>query len=183
MQKIESPEARPVVREESASGTLQAQLPALQTLYEQYHTSDRGLTSQEAKRRLAAYGVDEPVASRQAAVVQLLRLFMNPLVIILLMASAVSAFLGDVVNASIIVGMVSLSILLNFVQSYRSQQAAERLRAAVALTATVLRDGQWRELKRNYLVPGDIIRLSAGDLVPADARLISALDLHVQQAA
>jgi Mg2+-importing ATPase len=180
---MESPEARPVVQEESANGALQAQLPALQALYEQFHTSDRGLTSQEAKRRLAAYGANEPAGTRQAAVVQLLRLFLNPLVIILLMASAVSAFLGDVVNAGIIVGIVLLSILLNFVQSYRSQQAVERLRAAVALTATVLRDGQWGELKRNYLVPGDIIRLSAGDLVPADARLISALDLHVQQAA
>ncbi len=182
MQKMESPDTRPVVQEESARGALQ--VPALQTLYEQFHTSDKGLTGQEAKRRLAVYGANEPAGTRSAAaVVQMLRLFLNPLVIILLMASAVSVFLGDVVNASIIVAIVLLSILLNFVQSYRSQLAVERLRATVALTATVLRDGQWGELKRNFLVPGDIIRLSAGDLVPADARLISALDLHVQQAA
>ena len=100
---------------------------------------------------------------------QFLRLFLNPLVIILLLASAVSAFLGDVVNASIIVTIVLLSILLNFVQTYRSQQAVERLRASVALTATVQRDGQWVELVRRLLVPGDVIRLAAGDLVPADA--------------
>jgi P-type Mg2+ transporter len=112
------------------------------------------------------------------AIAQFLRLFLNPLVLILLMAGVASAILGDVVNASIIVTIVLLSILLNFFQTYRSQQAVERLRATVALTATVLRDGQWMELTRRLLVPGDIIRLSAGDLVPADARLIQAVDLH-----
>jgi magnesium-transporting ATPase (P-type) len=72
---------------------------------------------------------------------------------------------------------------LNFMQTARSQQAADRLRARVAPTATVLRDGQWRELPRRELVPGDFIRLAAGDLIPADAQLVEAHDLHVQQAA
>ncbi|PYM13456.1 MAG: magnesium-translocating P-type ATPase, partial [Candidatus Rokuibacteriota bacterium] len=78
---------------------------------------------------------------------------------------------------------VLLSAALNFVQTYRSQQAAERLRDVVAPRASVLRDGQWVEIPRRELVCGDVIRLSAGDRVPADARLLSTRDLHVQQAA
>jgi Mg2+-importing ATPase len=79
--------------------------------------------------------------------------------------------------------MVLLSVLLNFLQTYRSQRAAERLRDTVAPTASVLRDGAWCEIARHDLVPGDIIRLSAGDQVPADARLLETRDLHLQQAA
>ena len=103
--------------------------------------------------------------------------------IILLIAGVVSAGLGERVNASLIVLMVVLSVVLNFVQSYRSQRAAERLRETVAPTASVLRDGAWMEIARRELVPGDVIRLSAGDRIPADARLIETRDLHVQQAA
>lgn len=157
MQKIESPDAQPLTQEKSEIGALQMQPASFQNLYEQFHTSDKGLTSQEAKRRLAEVGTNEPAgAQHTTGIVQFLRLFLNPLVIILLMASVVSALLGDVVNASIIVTIVLLSILLNFFQTYRSQRAVERLRATVALTATVLRDGQWVELMRNLLVPGDI---------------------------
>jgi len=79
--------------------------------------------------------------------------------------------------------MVLLSVALNFFQTFRSQRAVEQLRTGVAPTATVLRDGNWVELPRRELVPGDIIRLAAGDLVPADARLIETNSLHVQQAA
>src|SRR6266852_6099208 len=79
--------------------------------------------------------------------------------------------------------MVLLGVSLNFIQTYRSQRVVERLRAGVAPTATVLRNGSWAEMSRRVLVPGDVIRLAAGDLVPADARLLQAVDLHVQQAA
>lgn len=156
----------------------------LAEVYTRLRTSDAGLDSQEARRRLKEVGANEPAGTTHvAAVVQFLRLFLSPLVIILLIASAVSASLGDVVNASIIAVIVLLGIVLNFVQTYRSQQAVERLRAGVAPLATTLRDGQWCELPRRELVPGDIIRLTAGDLVPADARLVETVDLHVQQAA
>jgi P-type Mg2+ transporter len=155
-----------------------------QELFEQLHTSEQGLTEQEAQRRLWEIGPNETVGVRNTtAIVQLLRLFLNPLIIILLLASCVSAFLGDVINASIIVTMVLLGVSLNFIQTYRSQRVVERLRAGVAPTATVLRNGRWAELPRRVLVPGDVIRLAAGDLVPADAHLLSAVDLHVQQAA
>ena len=141
-----------------------------------------GLTSAEAARQLAQFGPNEPAPRRRfSALAQLAHLFANPLVIILLVASAISALLGQRVDASIIVTIVVLSVSINFWQSYRSEQAAERLRASVSPTATVLRDGQWQEISRRTVVPGDVLRLSAGDLVPADGRLIESRDLSVQQ--
>ncbi|HEY6046660.1 MAG TPA: magnesium-translocating P-type ATPase [Pyrinomonadaceae bacterium] len=143
-----------------------------------------GLTSLEAKLRLATFGPNEPAArQRTANVLQILLLFANPLAIILLMASAISAAVGEVINASIIVVMVLLSVTLNFIQTFRSQRAVDSIRKEVAPTATVLRDGNWVEIARREVVPGDTIKLAAGDLVPADADLVRARDLHVQQAA
>src|SRR5579872_3335530 len=132
-----------------------------------------GLTSEAAAERLAQFGPNDPAPSRRrSGVAQLLLLFLNPLVVILLVAAAASAFLGDEVEASIIAAIVLLSIVINFAQTFRSQRAADALREKVTPTATVLRDGEWRELPRREVVPGDWVRLSAGDLVPADARLI-----------
>src|SRR4029453_14571105 len=128
-------------------------------LLAELHASRGGLTSEEARRRLDAAGPNEPArAPRTAGLAQILLLLANPLVIILLIASAASAILGERVNASIIVLMVVLSVVLNFVQTYRSHRIAERLRDAVAPTATVLRDGTWSEIRRRDLVPGDIVR-------------------------
>jgi Mg2+-importing ATPase len=157
------------------------------TLTESVHSpvsSLTGLSLQEAAELLKKYGPNDPTPSRRGAfAVELLSLFLNPLVIILLVASAVSAILGQKVDASIIVVLVLLGITINFVQTYRSQRAIERVRQHVSLTATVLRGGEWQELKRQLIVPGDIVRLSAGDLVPADAQLLESRDLYVQQAA
>jgi P-type Mg2+ transporter len=153
-------------------------------LLQHLQTSAGGLTSDEARDRLAASGPNEPAAPpRTDTVKTIILLLANPLVLILLIAAAVSAFLGEVVSAAIIVGIVIVGGAVNFFQSFRSQRALDRLRRGVASTATVLRDGQWQEVPRRELVPGDIIRLSAGDVVPADARLLQAKDLHVQQAA
>ena len=141
-----------------------------------------GLTSAAAAQRLAQVGPNEPVVVRRLSTVwQFLRLFVNPLVVILLVASTASALLGQITDATIIVTMVVLGVGINFWQSYRSQQAAEALRSMVTPTATVCRDGAWQEIPVRAVVPGDLIRLSAGDLVPADSRLIEARHLSVQQ--
>ncbi len=142
----------------------------------------RGLTTAEAARHLQQWGPNEPVQiRRRSAVGQFLRLFANPLVAILLVASVISALLGQAVDAVIIITIVILGVTINFWQTYRSQQAAERLRSMVAPTATVLRDEAWREVPVREVVPGDVLRLCAGDLVPADSRLIESRDLSVQQ--
>jgi P-type Mg2+ transporter len=142
----------------------------------------RGLTQAEAAQRLQQVGPNEPAPRTHfSAVAQLLRLFANPLVLILLVASAISASLGEATDAALIVAIVLLSIGINFWQTYQSQRAAERLRASVRATATVRRDGDWQEVPVRDVVPGDVFRLTAGDLVPADGRLLESRDLALQQ--
>jgi Mg2+-importing ATPase len=143
-----------------------------------------GLTAEEAAARLGCFGPNEPAAAKHHSVASdFLHGLMNPLALILVIAAFASAFLGEKVDATIIGAIVLLSAGIDFSQTYRSQRAIEQLRAQVAPTATVLRDGEWRDIRRRDVVPGDVVRLSAGDLVPADARLLVARDLYVQQAA
>ena len=143
-----------------------------------------GLTAQEAEARLDQFGPNEPAAAQHHSFLSdILHAFTNPLVLILVIAAAASAFLGDKVDAGIIGVIVLLSAALDLSQTYRSERAMEQLRARIAPTATVLRGGEWKDIKRRDVVPGDIVRLSAGDLVPADARLLMARDLYVQQSA
>jgi len=157
---------------------------SLGQLFDQLRSSERGLTQNEAQQRLLEGGPNEPVMHRRGhGMRHMLAFATNPLVVMLLLASVVSGILHDVTNAVIIALMVLLSVVLNFVQTYRSQQAAERLREAVVPMATVLREGHWIDIPRRDLVPGDVIRLAAGDRVSADARLLTSRDLHVQQAA
>lgn len=143
-----------------------------------------GLTAQEAEARLDRFGPNEPAATqRRSFLSDLLHQFTNPLVLILIIAAIASAFLGEKVDAGIIATIVLLSAAIDLSQTYRSQRAIEQLRQQVAPTATVLRGGEWKEIRRRDVVPGDIVRLSAGDLVPADCRLLIARDLYLQQAA
>jgi Mg2+-importing ATPase len=143
-----------------------------------------GLTTEQARARLLEIGPNEPApVQRRTAFAEFVRSFANPLIVILLVASFVSAAVGEWVNATIIFVMVMLGVAIVFVQTHRSQQAVERLRNSVAPTATVLRDGTWTELRRREIVLGDLIRLVAGDLVPADARLVESEHLHLQESA
>ncbi len=143
-----------------------------------------GLTGAEARRRLEASGPNEPAPARRASPArEILPSLANPLVVILIIASIVAFFAGERLNGSIIVAMVVLSVVLNFFQTFRSRKAAEALRAKVAPTARVLRDGGETTIPRREVVAGDVVVLAAGDLVPADATLIEARDLHVQEAA
>ena len=143
-----------------------------------------GLSSQAAAELLAQYGPNDPARrQRRSAVVELLRLFLNPLVLVLLIAAIASAALGEATDAGIILAIVILSSALDFAQTRRSQKAVEQLQAQVAPKASVLRDGNWMDIPRAEVVPGDVVRLSAGDMVPADARLLESRDLYVQQSA
>ena len=143
-----------------------------------------GLTSQAAAEGLARYGPNDPAPRKErSALLDFLRLFLNPLVVVLLTAAIASALLGEPSDAGIIIAIVVLSNTLDFTQTRRSQNAVEQLQAQVAPSATVLRDGQWLEIPRAQVVPGDVARLAAGDMVPADARLLRSRDLYVQQAA
>ncbi len=143
-----------------------------------------GLSSEEARRRVDEWGPNEPVEQRRAAPLQeIAHLFSDPLVLLLLVASVVSALVGEEFDAALIAAMVLMGVALNAWQTLRSQHAAEQLRKELAPLAHVCRDGVFADLPRRALVPGDLVRLAAGDLVPADARLLEARDLHLHEAA
>jgi len=145
---------------------------------------DLGLSQREAEERLRQVGPNDPSPRKRGALLtELLVLFVNPLVIILLIAVLISIVVGQVTDAAIIFVIAMLSVVINFIQTYRSERSVRRLREHVSLTASVLRDGNWQELRRETVVPGDLVRLSAGDLVPADGFLLESRDLYVQQAA
>jgi Mg2+-importing ATPase len=155
--------------------------PLNQTWQELPATPD-GLSHDEAQSRLQRAGPNELHPHRQRALLwEYLRRFSNPLVLILLFASGVSALTGDAVSFSIIVGVVLMSVTLDFVQERRAGQAAARLQQSVALRARVLRGGRFVQLPQRELAPGDVVEISAGDLVPADLRLFAASDLFVNQ--
>jgi Mg2+-importing ATPase len=142
-----------------------------------------GLTDSEAELLTGKYGPNIAVKEkRQSALFRLADNVKNPLVVLLSILGLVSYFTGDMRGTIVIFVMVLLGISLRFIQETRSDQAAEKLKAMVRTTATVLRSGLRREIPLRELVPGDIVLLSAGDMVPADVRLITAKDLHVNQA-
>jgi len=143
-----------------------------------------GLSSEAAERRLKIFGYNEVARRRKRSLIaDFLYHFRNPLIIILLIAGLISYFLGEHESAIIVFSIVVMSTLLDFYQEHKAERAAEMLRERVAVKATVLRDGVKRDVKISEIVPGDIIFLSAGDVVPADARVISAKDLFVDQSA
>src|SRR5258708_18754692 len=142
-----------------------------------------GLTSRQAEDLLRQYGPNDPAPRNRHSIVRdLLFMFVNPLVIILLIAAALSGFLGQVADAFIIVTMVLTGIAINFYQSWRSQIAVEDFRMQVAPTPPIIRDGAWQAIHPHDIVPGDLVRLSAGDLVPPHSRLVESPHLYIQQA-
>jgi len=144
----------------------------------------QGLTTLEAQRRLRVYGPNSLAKERRfAAIVEFIRYFGNPLIVVLLVASSVSFALGQRIDALIIIAMVVMSVALNFYQEYQARTAVENLRRQVASTAIVLRDGHEQTLPVADLVPGDVVRLNAGSIVPADCRLLEEKDLYVRESA
>lgn len=142
-----------------------------------------GLSAAEAVRRLVQFGPNLFRERQQTSVLrQYLARFKNPRVLVLLVASAFSAFSGEVINFLIITFIVLLSVSLDFVQEYRANAAAEKLKLSVSVRAIVIRDGKPLEVSVAEVVPGDVALLAAGDLIPADGRVIEASDFFVMQA-
>ena len=143
-----------------------------------------GLSEAEADSRLKQVGTNEIAREkRQSALMRLLGNIKNPLVLLLLALGVLSFLTGDLRATVVIFVMVVLGVVLRFFQEMRADNAAEKLQAMVSNTATLVRDGKEEEVSLKMLVPGDIIRLAAGDMVPADVRVLSAKDLFLNQAA
>ncbi|MFN8051502.1 MAG: magnesium-translocating P-type ATPase [Acidimicrobiales bacterium] len=145
-------------------------------------STDLGLTSAEAARRLAEAGPNVLASHRVTALGVLWRQLRNPLLLLLLGAAAVSGVTGDVTDAVIIATIVTLSVGLGFFNEYRSEQAANALRSNIRHTVVVWRDGLERRLPVADLVPGDVVDMSIGAIVPADVRLVDATGLQCDEA-
>ncbi|OAN41710.1 ATPase [Chloroflexus islandicus] len=156
----------------------------LAEVYAELDSSPAGLTSAEAARRLAQYGPNElQAAARVSPWAILLAQFQNVLIIILLIATGLSLLLGHGIESIAIMVIVLFAVLLGFIQEYRAERAIEALRRLAAPNATVLRDGVEQAIPARDLVPGDVVLLHAGDRVPADLRLIEAVNLQIEEAA
>lgn len=155
----------------------------IELLYEQFQTSLSGLSQEEAEERIDQYGYNEPAKRKKSSILwQIFSKFLNPLVIVLIIIGIFSLFFGQQIDALFVLMMVILSVGLSFTQEYRSGKEAERLSEMVKVTATVYRDSRQEEIKIRDIVPGDVVYLSAGDIIPADLRVISCKDLFVNQA-
>lgn len=164
-------------------------LASLTEVFQELRSSEKGLEQKEARSRFKEFGPNEIAHEKPPSwYILILRNFCNPFVLLLLSIDLVSFFLKEKDAVIIISIMLIISVLMRFIQEYRSNKAAEKLKALVSTKATVLRrhnheESKSRDINIKNLVPGDIIHLSAGDMVPADVRLISSKGLYVSQAA
>src|SRR5688500_16024263 len=167
---------------DSALGKLWHTLTVEET-FERLKSTSVGLTAAEAARRLDDFGPNElQAAGRVSPWTILFEQFKNVLIIILLFATALSAFLGHGIEAVAITVIVLFAVILGFVQEYRAERAIEALREMAAPGATVIREGRERRIPARELVPGDVILLATGNKVPADVRLIEAVNLQTIEA-
>jgi len=149
----------------------------------QLDSKETGLSQEEVQKRLQQYGTNELQKEKGTSPIKMfLEQFEDLLIIILLVATGLSLFLQEYTDAIVIVAIVVACAVLGFVEEYRSEKALEALKKMTAPTAVVLRDGKEVKIQTSEIVPGDIILLYTGDKVPADARLIEAFNLKVDEA-
>lgn len=146
-------------------------------------SSSQGLTSADARKKLAEVGANTLAEKQKTSAFSLfLNQFKSPIVLILLFATLVSAFMRDWVDSVIIFAIVLGSALLSFIQEFNASNAAERLKTRVSLRCDVVRDGKIVSVLTEEIIPGDVVHLSAGSLIPADGVVLEARDFFVDQA-
>jgi Mg2+-importing ATPase len=151
-------------------------------LLRELNASPMGLDDAEAARRLEEYGLNEiPSVGRRTSFSILASQFKNPLIYVLVFASALAGFLGDTTEAIIIVTIVLANAVLGFALEHRSERAVDELRKYLSYTAIVVRSGKKLVINTSKLVPGDIVHLAMGDVVPADIRLLDADELQTDE--
>ena len=144
----------------------------------------RGLSSKEASERLSRYGKNEFEEKKKKTVFKMFVSQLNdPMIYILMVAVVISAFLGELVDACIIVAIILLNAIIGTVQEDKAEKSLEALKKLSSPTAMVRRDGKPVEVSASQLVPGDIIILEAGRIVPADLRLLDSVNLKVEESA
>lgn len=152
-------------------------------LFQRLNSSATGLTDEEAAERLEVFGPNEVAQEKHHGWLQrFYHAAVNPLVILLTLLATLSFATGDLRTGTVMLLMVVLGLSLRFVQETKADKAAAKLKAMICVTATVMRNGQQKEIPLRELVPGDVVKLASGDMIPGDVRLISAKDLFIIQA-
>lgn len=155
---------------------------SIEMVFQHLRTGKYGLTSDDANNRLSESGFNElPEKKRISPIRIFLSQFKNYLILVLIGAAIISAFTGETMNAYVILFIIMFISVLGFIQEYRAERAMEALKKMVAYEARVLRDKKVRKIPARELVPGDIIHIEAGDRIPADARLLEAIDLETNE--
>ena len=155
-----------------------------QELLESLETSRDGLDGSGAEQRLERFGPNRlPDPPKKPAILRFLAQFHNLLIYILIVAGAAALALGETIDAMVILAVVVINALIGFIQEGKAEQAMAAIGKMLAQKATARRDGSWREVPAETLVPGDIVQIKSGDRVPADIRLLDAHGLRVDQAA
>ena len=154
----------------------------LETVFQRLGSGRHGMTSDEVKKRLSASGFNElPEQKRISPIGIFLSQFKNYLILVLIGAAIISAFTGETINAYVILFIILFISVLGFIQEYKAERAMEALKKMVAYDARALRDGKVKKIPTRELVPGDIIHIEAGDRIPADARLVNAINLETNE--
>src|SRR3989344_959632 len=145
-------------------------------------SAEAGLSPAEVQKRLGQYGANELPKEQGTTVIKLFfNQFANALVLLLIFAGSISIFLGEKIESIAIFSIVLINALLGFIQEYKAERSMEALERISAPTARVLRDGKAAKIPARELVPGDILLLEEGDIIPADARLLTVVSLQVEE--
>lgn len=152
------------------------------TAFDALSSRNAGISGPEASQRLLIFGANEVEVSRDMLfIVDLAKRFVNPLVVLLVVIASFSYFFGDKISTLVIGAMVVMSVGLSFFQERRAHAAARKLGEMVQTTCAVIREGVINEIPLRRIVPGDMVNLSAGDMIPGDIRIVTAKDLFVNQ--
>ncbi|MFX1573651.1 MAG: HAD-IC family P-type ATPase, partial [Promethearchaeota archaeon] len=159
----------------------EAKKTSIDNLYEKLATNENGLSSSEALNRLQKYGPNEIPEKKESLFLKFLRNFWGPIPWMIEIAAILSLVIEEYDDFAIIIAMLLINAIVRFWEEFKADNAVELLKQKLALKARVLRDGEWRELFAKDIVPGDIVRVRLGDIIPADIKLINGNYLQVDE--
>jgi len=157
---------------------------SLNDLYRNLNTSERGISSTEAQKRLIQYGYNEPARKQKINVlIKFLLEFTSPLIFVLLLIALVSYFAGEKITALLIAIMAFVGVVVSFIQEYRAEKDSEKLSEMIKIKVSVYRDGELKTVDLKEVVPGDVVKLSAGIMIPGDLKIIVFRGLYINESA
>jgi Mg2+-importing ATPase len=175
--------SRPNIKSVSAQRIIEASRLQADDVYKKMGTQPTGLSQEEIEKRIEEHGFNEVAQEKKhggwARFIDSIR---NPLVILLSVLAVIAFATEDIRSGVVMLGMVVMGVALRFIQESRADKAAAALKAMIKVTTTVLRDGEEVEIPLKEVVPGDVVKLAAGDMIPADVRIVSSKDLFIIQA-